>query len=117
MKWHTDLLAQFEHQNVSQSKEDMILTIFKDRLPEIMEAAVIEYLKTGGDWFPTVRQLQTYVDAAQTEHDRGANTKRTFHGVQAMTQAERDIIDADIHAWETSRSGYVNAGNVPAGGE
>ncbi len=102
MKWLTNLISQFEHQNVSDAKAEMLDTLFKDRLPEIMETAVIEYLKTGGDWFPTVRQMQAYVDAAQTEHDRGATVTRSFWQVQAMTQLERDSLDDKLYAAQFS---------------
>ncbi len=106
MKWLEDLIDQFAHQSPSQSKVNMLDTIFKDRLPEIMGTAVIEYLKTGGDWFPTVRQLSEYVDAAQIEHDRGVTNIRKVWEVQSLSQAEQDELDEKMYAWEMARNGF-----------
>ncbi len=111
MKWHSDLIAQFDHQNVNPSKEDMLLTIFGSRLPEIMETAVIEYLKEPPPpkrekWFPSVGQLQKHVDAAQLEHDRGVTNIRTVWQVQNLSQDERDKLDGDMFEYEMARNGF-----------
>lgn len=84
MKWLHDLAEYYSHnRDIPEIKIRMLAQAFQDEDPEVMEAAVFQYMQEQR-WYPIIADLKPYVDTARLDAQRHpdiyqAHTKKALH--------------------------------------
>ena len=66
MHWLTELVDEFDTKDgISDGRIERLSAVFADKPDGVMEAAVLEYMKSGGRYFPRVGELMPHVERAE----------------------------------------------------
>lgn len=97
--WLNELIDEYDTQKINDGRLLRLGRAFKDEPPDIMQAAVLAYVREN-KYFPRTADLNPYVQIAR-ENNRG---HLPYHQIQQQPR----FTDEDILRWEQQR------GTMPA---